>query len=748
MNGVVSKLALALVMAGALALTGCNSGTGTSESHVGASAPAAAASSQPKADTSAKTSGAPTAAAIKKAADEVDTDAIADHADDSENWLTYGGGYSSRHFSALEQIDTDNVGKLGLAWSFNLGSTHHGVEAIPVVVGGVMYVTTPWNIIYALDATTGKKIWSYDPKTPRTIGYKGCCDVSNRGAAVYKGKVYEVTYDGRLIALDAATGKLIWTTDTLPQGKHHYYTANAAPLVADGKVVIGNGGAEYAGVRGYVSAYDAETGKLDWRWYTVPGNPDKPYENEAMKKAAKTWDPKTKYWTKGGGGTVWQSFSYDPELDMLYFGTGNADPWNQAARGGAKYHALYTASIVALDMKNGKYVWHYQTTPADFSDYDTDQDMTLATLEINDKDVPVIMNANKNGFFYVLDRRNGKFISAKNFVPQNWAKGYTDDGKVIPAPELMQKVKQGKPFESVPGPFAAHNWQASSYSPETGLYYIPAQHIPASLSPLQDEATHAQDVGGIMSGNGWNTGMQLGAGGETQPFGRLIAWNPITQKQAWKHDYPAPWNGGILSTAGDLVFQATADGHLVAFNAKSGKQLWQAKLGQGAIAAPMTYKVDGKQYVSIAVGWGGVAGQSFRATPYVGPGRVFTFAMGGDAPAPQFSKAPVRPFVTGVKFDPKDVKPGTKLYLENCAVCHGTPGANQGGSIPNLGHVDSSVIQNLGTFVFNGPFVSNGMPDFTGRLSKDDVTQIKAFIQATASQMQKKQEAAKAGDKS
>ncbi|MGH8112447.1 MAG: PQQ-dependent dehydrogenase, methanol/ethanol family [Rhodanobacteraceae bacterium] len=673
----------------------------------------------------------PSAAAIQDATGAIDTSAIVANAGTSKNWLAYGLDYASNRFSKLDQINTGNVKDLGLAWTFDLKSTHHGVESTPIVANGIMYVTTPWNIVYALDARTGKEIWSYDPKVPRTMGYEGCCDVVNRGVAIYKGRVYEGTYDGRLIALDAATGKLDWSVDTVVSNNgEHNYTITGAPLVENGKVIIGNGGAEYFGVRGYVSAYDAKTGKLDWRWFTVPGNPAKGYENQAMAAAAKTWDPKTKYWLKGGGGTVWNTLSFDPKLDLVYFGTGNADPWGRYVRGGPEYDALYTASIVALNATTGKYVWSYQTTPSDPSDYDATQDVVLATLKIDGKDVPVIMNANKNGFFFVLDRRNGHFISANNFVPVNWATGYTKDGKPIPT----DVIERGKAFDSIPGPLGAHNWQPMSYSPQTGLVYIPAQHIPLSLSPISDNAEAKEHVGGFMSSMSWNIGMQVNAvPPKSLPFGRLVAWNPVTQKAAWTHEYPAPWNGGLLSTAGNLVFQGTADGHVNAFNAQDGKLLWQTSLGQGAVAAPVTYSIDGKQYVSIAVGWGGVAGESFRATDVQAPGTVFTFVLGGHAAPPSFAKFQPAPLLTGVKFDPADVPAGTRLYVENCANCHGVPGQNTGGSIPNLGYVGNAVIENLDRFVFNGPFVSNGMPDFTGKLTDADVVKLKAFIQATAS---------------
>lgn len=683
----------------------------------------------------------PSATSIQKATKAINTASIAANAATTKNWPAYGLEYSSERFSKLDKINAGNVDKLGLAWTFDLGSTHHGVESTPIVVDGVMYVTAPWNIVYALDARTGKQIWSYDPKVPRESAVKACCDVVNRGVAVYQGRVYEGTLDGRLIALDAATGKLDWSVNALPAGEHNG-TITGAPLAANGKVVIGYGGAEYFGVRGSVAAFDAKTGKMDWRWYTVPGNPANGYKDAALKRAAKTWDPKTKYWIKGGGATVWQSFSFDPKLDLVYFGTGNADPWNRMARGGPEYHSLYSSSIVALNLKTGKYAWSYQTTPADFSDYDTTQDMTLATLKIDGKNVPVIMDANKNGFIYVLNRKNGHYISATAFVPQNWAKGYTKDGKPIPSDVVTQEVNEGKTFQAVPGPLAAHNWMSESFSPETGLLYIPAQNMPLALAPNSAKAESGNDLGGPMSGNGWNLGMGL-ANATGKAFGRLIAWNPVEQKAAWVHEYPAPWNGGTLSTAGNLVFQGDATGQLAAFNAKTGQELWHAPVGQGAIAAPVTYEVDGQQYVSIAVGWGGAGATLFRATDTEGPGTLFTFAIGGTATPPTFAKIPSIPLLSGVKFNPADVAEGGKLYMGHCFLCHGVPGANTGGSMPNLGYVGKASIENLGSILFKGPFFANGMPDFTGKLTEADVPKLQAFIQSTADANAPKKKASK-----
>lgn len=677
----------------------------------------------------------------------VNTAAIVANGATTKNWLAYGLDYSGKRFSRLTRINTGTVDKLGLAWTFNLASTHHGVEATPIVVNGVMYVTAPWNVVYALDAATGRQIWVYDPEVPRGTAVRACCDVVNRGVAVYKGRVYEGTLDGRLIALDAATGKLDWSVDALPSGEHNA-TTTSAPLAARGKILIGYGGAEYFGTRGSIAAFNATTGALEWRWYSVPGDPAKGYTSEpVLAQAAKTWDPSTKYWLKGGGGTIWQSFSYDPALGLVYFGTGNADPWNRMARGGPKFHSLYTSSIVALNLDTGKFAWGYQTTPADFSDYDADQDVTLATLRINGKDTPVVINANKNGFLYVLNRANGHFISATEYLPQNWAKGYASDGTVIPSDVLTEEVDKGKPFQSIPGPFAGHNWQAVSFSPETGLLYIPAQNFPSALVPESTTAESRTRVGGAMSGNAWNLGMGFGQA-TSKAFGRLIAWNPVTQKAAWEHDYPAPWNGGTLVTAGNLVFQGTATGELVAYDATTGRELWHAPLGQGAIAPPVTYEIGGKQYVAIAVGWGGVAGALFRATDTQGPGTVFAFEIGGAAKPPVFQKIATPPLLAGMKYSPQDAKAGAAIYMGHCFICHGAPGMNTGGSIPNLGYAGKSVIEGLSSIVFKGPFFDNGMPDFTGKLTSADITKLQAYIQSSSDSFAVQRKTGKGGDAS
>lgn len=671
---------------------------------------------------------------IKAVTQRVDGSFIRSNAQKTPDWPSYGLDYAETRFSRLDQINAGNVKELGLAWSYNLESTR-GVEATPLVVDGIMYVTASWSVVHAIDARTGKKIWSYDPKVDRSKGFRGCCDVVNRGVALYQGKVFVGAYDGRLIALDAATGQPVWEKDTIVD-RSKSYTITGAPRVFKGKVIIGNGGAEY-GVRGYITAYDAATGDQKWRWFTVPGDPSKPFEDASMAKAAKTWDPSGKYWEAGGGGTAWDTLAFDPELNLMYVGTGNGSPWAHSKRSPKGGDNLYLSSIVALDPDTGKYVWHYQETPGDNWDYTATQPMILADLKIDGKARKVILHAPKNGFFFVIDRTNGKFISARNFVEVNWATGYDKKGRPI---EVAAARRNEKPGDSIPGPFGAHNWHSMSFNPQTGLAYLPAQNIPVNL--MDDKAWKFNEnvPARPHAALGWNTAMFINAEPpKSKPMGRLVAWDPVAQKEAWGVEHVSPWNGGTLTTAGNLVFQGTADGRLVAYNAKTGAKLWESATGTGVVAAPATYMVDGKQYVSIAVGWGGVYGLAARATERQGPGTVYTFVVGGNAPKPEFVQYRMDKLLQGVKYDPAKVPDGTLLYVSNCVFCHGVPGVDRGGNIPNLGYMNASYIENLDKFVFKGPAMERGMPDFSGKLSAEDVEKIKAFIQGTADAIRPKQ---------
>ena len=443
-----------------------------------------------------------TPAKIKAATGAVDGAFIKGNTASSNDWPTIGLDYAETRFSKLNKITSDNVKGLGLVWSYNLESSR-GVEATPVVVDGIMYQTASWSVVHAIDARTGKKIWTFDPGVNREQGYKGCCDVVNRGVALWKGKVFVAAYDGRLIALDAASGQKVWEKDTLIDHDHSY-TITGAPRVYNGKVLIGQGGAEY-GARGYITAYDADSGNQLWRWFTVPGDPAKPFEDSSMEAAAKTWDPAGKYWLNGGGGTPWDTITYDPDLNMVYVGTGNGAPWNRKIRSPSGGDNLYLASIVALNADTGKYVWHYQETPGDHWDYTSTQPMILADINIDGAPRKVILHAPKNGFFFVIDRTNGKFISAKNFVDVNWATGYGADGRPIEVPA----ARGDEPYDSIPGPYGAHNWHPMSFNPQTGLVYLPAQNVPLNLTPEKTFEQNAATPGKFGGTTGWNVGFIL-----------------------------------------------------------------------------------------------------------------------------------------------------------------------------------------------------------------------------------------------
>ena len=519
---------------------------------------------------------------------------------ESESWLLHGRTYDESRFSPLTEINDLNVDSLGLAWSFETG-TNRGHETTPIVVDGMMFISAPWSVVFALDPKTGEEIWSFDPKADKDWARNACCDVVNRGVAVWGEQVIFATIDGRLISLDKSSGAVNWDILTIDKSKP--YTITGAPRIIDGKVIIGNGGAEF-GVRGYISAYDVNDGSMLWRFFTVPGNPDQPFESEALAKAAETWSG-GKWWEIGGGGTVWDSMAYDPDLNLLYIGTGNGSPWNRYERSPGGGDNLYLSSIVAINPDNGEYVWHYQTTPGDSWDYTATQHMILADLEIEGETRKVLMQAPKNGFFYVIDRVSGEFISAKNYVPMNWA-SHVDPETGRPV-ELASGNHQLQPALTTPGPLGGHNWQPMSYSPKTGLVYIPAQETLFVYSTDTDYEYNPKT---------WNTAQQMEmtylpkdpnelAMVDSATVGYLLAWDPKTQKEVWRAQYKRPWSGGVLSTNGNLVFQGTSDGRFVAYAADSGELLWSVDTGQGIVAPPISYKIDGEQFIGVQVGYGG-----------------------------------------------------------------------------------------------------------------------------------------------
>ncbi|MCW5517003.1 PQQ-dependent dehydrogenase, methanol/ethanol family [Muriicola sp. Z0-33] len=641
------------------------------------------------------------------------------------DWITYGKNYNEDRYSPLNSINASNIDSLGLAWSINLG-TKRGIEATPIVVDGIMYVTGPWSVVYAIDARTGKLIWTYDPEVPKGYGEKACCDVVNRGVAVYKGFIFVGTLDGRLVAINAATGEKSWEVLTVNQDKA--YTITGAPRVIKGKVIIGNGGAEY-GVRGYVTAYDALSGDEAWRFYTVPGNPADGFESKAMEDAAKTWTGE--WWKFGGGGTAWDAIAYDPELNTVYIGVGNGSPWNRDIRSPEGGDNLYLSSIIALNPDDGSLKWHYQTTPGDTWDYTATQQIILTDLEINGEIRKVLMQAPKNGFFYVIDRVNGDFISAEPYVYVNWAKGIDKEtGRPIEAPNSRYPNMN---TEIAPSASGGHNWQPMAYSPVTGLVYIPAREF-GMFYGQPAEFNYNDD------GRSWNIGSEFNAANNIQEdtlarqfYGKLIAWDPINQKEVWNAKQPSPWNAGVLVTD-DFVFQGTAEGDLVAFDAQSGAEVWSYPLGTGIIAPPITYEVDGIQYITIPVGWGGVLGLWMKFTEQINPGSIYTFALGKNEPLPDFPKAEVKQLVQ-IDYDAskKQLLIGEKRYLRYCSQCHGGGGYPQGGgNIPDLRYSTAATFKIMTQIVGEGLFLEKGMPNFGDRLSEEEILNIKYYLLAEA----------------
>jgi len=643
-------------------------------------------------------------------------------------WLTHGRTYSEQRHSPLGKVSTDNVKQLGLDWSFDLGVSR-GIEATPIVHNGVMYVTVTWNIVHALNAKTGELIWTYDPEVDKSRASLLCCDAVNRGVALWGNQVFTGTIDGRLIAINKDTGKANW--DVLTVDLSLPYSITGAPRVVKGNVIIGNGGAEF-GVRGYVSAYAADTGEMTWRFFTVPGNPENGFEDKAMEMAAKTWNGE--WWKAGGGGTAWDSMAYDPELDLLYVGVGNGSPWNQDLRSPGGGDNLFLSSIVAINPDTGEYVWHYQTTPGETWDFTATQHMILADLNIDGDQRKVIMQAPKNGFFYVIDRKTGEFISANNFVPANWATHIdVESGRPVEVPDARYPGK--KPYFQLPGPLGGHNWHPMAYNPQTKLVYIPAQEIPFAYT---DDPDYNYEVGK------WNTGTNLALAtlpSDEATFkavramfkGRIIAWDPVKQEAAWTFEHKAPWNGGLLSTAGGLVFQGTADAHFAAYDAASGEQLWKFFSQTGIVAAPISYSVNGEQFVAVASGWGGGFALAYGGVSALGGapnvGRVLTFKLGADGQLPALPNTVVTAAPPPPSTAPENViAKGAKAYVLQCAVCHGDHGVSYG-SIPSLRQSPYlGVAAGWNSIVREGARTDRGMGNFSQFLDEETSEAIRAYI--------------------
>ena len=659
--------------------------------------------------------------------DSVTTERLANAATDPANWLTHGRTYDEQRFSPLTAINTDTVNDLGLAWYFDV-PTNRGMEATPIVVDGRMYVTGSWSIVYALDAATGKELWRYDPQVSRPWAQYACCDVVNRGVAAWGNNIYVGTLDGYLVALDAETGTVKWRVDTID--RQPPYTITGAPRVINGLVIIGNGGADL-GVRGYVSAYDAESGEQRWRFHTVPGNPADGFENEALAEAAKTWNGE--WWQYGGGGTVWDSMAYDADLDLLYIGVGNGSPWNQRIRSPGGGDNLFLSSIVALRPDTGEYVWHYQTTPGETWDFTATQSIILAELEIEGEERKVLMQAPKNGFFYVIDRTNGELISAEPYVATSWATAIDKTtGRPIEVPG--SRYEDGA-FIVKPSGLGGHNWHSMAYDPVSKLAFLPSQDFFGAYSDEPDfEFTKGF----------WNTGIEfelletpadpaIVAELAAAMTGQLVAWDPVAQKEVWRYQHAGPWNGGALATAGQLVFQGSLIGEFAAYDVGSGERLWQFPAQTGIAAAPVSYSVEDQQHIAVAAGWGsifGLLGSDLTASLGLkNRSRILAFKLGGGAALPAIEESAAMPIPEppAMESSAEQLAHGKDLYYERCSVCHGIDVAG-GGVLPDLRFASADTHATWDAIVLGGMRSNKGMPAFGTIFDKNDSDAVHAFV--------------------
>ena len=642
--------------------------------------------------------------------------------DNGNDWLSYGGDYTENHFSPLTEINDQNVEQLGLAWFHDIDVLPSTYSA-PIAVDGVLYFASGFSVIQALNAITGEVLWRYDPQATEVAGERMRSAWGIRGIAYWEGKIFTGTVDGRLIAIDARTGRELWSVMTLEEGDGRYISG--PPQVFNGKVVIGHGGGDFAPVRGYVTAYDANTGRQVWRFYTVPGNPADGFENDAMRMAAETWTGE--WWRYGGGGTVWHAMAYDPRYNRLYIGTGNGAPWNQKIRSPEGGDNLFLCSIVALDADTGEYVWHYQVNPGETWDYNAAMDIELADLQIEGRTRHVILHAPKNGFFYVIDREDGRLISAEPFAQNiTWAERIDrETGRPVEVPAA--RFPNGEPFIVFPSPVGAHSAEAMSFSRQTGLVYIPAIEQGRIYVDAPDLANWSFTPGQVI-----NNGIGPPPPNLTVPPGsnRLLAWDPIAQREAWSVPLQGAKNGSIMSTAGNLVFQGTVTGHLTAYAADTGRQVWSFDAHNGILAQPISYMAGGRQYITVLSGWRmtGTSGAGLDWDYRTQHRRVLTFAIGGTAQLPADDITPA-PFADEASFriDTARAQQGAAIFGRRCALCHGGS-LVAGGAAPDLRRsfipLDNA---SLTAVLHEGVLRQNGMPQFA-ELTAEEIVSLQHYI--------------------
>jgi PQQ-dependent dehydrogenase (methanol/ethanol family) len=659
---------------------------------------------------------------------QVDHARILNAAAEPGQWMIYNGDYHEQRFSRLDQINEDNVDELGLAWYADL-PTNINIEGTPLFVDGVIYQPLPWSRVHAYDAASGELLWAYDPEVPGEWNVNVCCGMDLRGLAAWEGKIIFGTLDGSLIALDAATGEPVWETAATP--REEPYSITGAPRVADGKIFIGSAGGEF-GVRGYLDAYDVDTGAHLWRFWTVPGDPAAGFEDAAQEMAAATWKTPG-WWLLGGGGPVWDAITYDPETNLVMFGTGNGSPWNAEHRDPNGGDNLFLSSIVALDADTGEYRWHYQEVPWETWDYDAGQQLMILDLEIEGEMRHVVVQASKNGIFYVLDAATGEFLKAAPFTPVNWVTGWdSETGRPEIVPGARYDV-QDEAWNMAPGPAGAHAWQGMSFSPETGLVYVPT---------TETYGTFAEDPNYTPNPGGFNLGVAFGVPGPvanpdtpTGTKGRLIAWDPVAMKEVWTTEqWPArgggvQMTGGALATAGNIVFHGNLpNDELVAYRATDGERLWTFKAKTAVMASPISFMVDGVQHVAVAVGGPPDGG-------YYAPNgaRLLVFKIGGTASIPDLPAYEQPPFVALEQFASAEaVAHGADLFANNCAMCHGRNGEARS-TFPDLRRSPALTDQALfNAVVLDGALSANGMASFRGRIDEAGAEALRGYLVSLA----------------
>lgn len=645
---------------------------------------------------------------------------LLDSSTPAKDWPNTGRNFGEDRYSPLDSISRENISDLGLAWRFPV-ATSTNLKGTPIAVDGAIYFTDGWGVVTKVDGASGELLWKYDPKPDHSVVRGSCCTALNRGPTSFEGKIFSASFDGQLFALDASSGDVVWKVDTIDQAG--LYTVSGAPRIAGGKVLIGNAGAEF-GVRGYVSAYDIETGDLAWRFYTVPGNPENGFESKAMEMAAQTWSGT--WWEQGGGGTVWDSMAYDPELNTVYVGVGNGSPWNRETRSPGGGDNLFLSSIVALNAETGAYVWHYQTTPGDSWDFTATQHIVLADLTIDGVKRKVLMQSPKNGFFYVIDRVTGELLSADPITTVNWASHVDlETGRPVEHPNA-RFIKE--PFLGIPGPSGHRNWHGMSFHAPSGLVFM-AVNETAFLFTHSDDIVEVQgrvkqdlgfrpwqDMGGILKKEGIELGGQY-----------LLAWDPIAKEEVWRAKRNPPRGGSVLSTAGNLVFQSDRSGEFAAFDPESGDQLWSVNLGTGAVGGPISYQLNGEQYIAIL---GGHANPRYNMSRNAA---LFVFKLGGRETLPPAQPWPVDNYekvaLSGEQMELTGL--GERLYHAHCMHCHGA-NAKSGGNVPDLRHSHQAIFAAWDKIVIDGALEINGMPGHDDVMSADQAQAIKYYVQDLA----------------